>query len=81
MKPFSFFFHYNKPLSQKWGRNVMSIHYKGACLFVESLTCNVPTSTRDRKSQPRCVITGKANNIRLDDRNNGGGVFFHATIS
>lgn len=64
-KPFAFFFHYNKPLSQKWGKNVLSVHWKGACHFVEGLKCNVPIATRNRKTQPRCVMSGKAKRINL----------------
>lgn len=65
MKKFTFFFHYNKPLSQKWGRNILSVHWQGVCQFVEGLHCNVPIATRNRKTQPRCVMTGKATNIEL----------------
>lgn len=65
MKKFTFFFHYNKPLSQKWGRNILSVHWQGVCQFVEGLHCNVPIATRNRKTQPRCVMTGKATSIEL----------------
>ena len=69
MKKFSFFFHYNKPLSQQRGRNVLSIHFKNACHFVEGLKCNVPIATRNRKTQPRCVMSGMASTIQLLDIN------------
>jgi hypothetical protein len=76
-KPFAFFFHYNKPLSQSWGRNILSIHYKGYCHFVEGLKCNVPIATRNRKSQPRCVMAGKASEIKITCING----FNHAIIN
>lgn len=64
-KPFAFFFHYNKPMSQKWGKSILSIHWQDACHFVEGLRCNVPVATRFRKSQPRCVMSGKAKQIEI----------------
>lgn len=65
MKKFAFFFHYNKPLSKKLGKNILSIHWQDACHFVEGLRCNVPVHTRNRKRQPHCVITGKAERIEI----------------
>jgi len=54
----AFWFHYNKPESRKRGKNVLTIHYRGVCHLVESIECNVPIKTRDRKDQPRCVMAG-----------------------
>jgi hypothetical protein len=62
-----FWFHYNKPLSKQKGCNVLTIHYKGACHFVTGLICNVPIATRDRTSQPRCVMAGDATSITITD--------------
>lgn len=59
MKPYSFFYHYNKPLSKSLGRTVLSIHYKKQCHFVHDVVINVPTKSRQRKTQPHCVICGK----------------------
>jgi len=64
-RPYTFFFHYNKPLSQQRGRNVLSLHFKDTCHFVEGLSCNVPIATRNRKTQPRCVMSGRARSIEL----------------
>lgn len=64
-KPFAFFFHYNKPMSQKWGKNILSIHWQDTCHFVEGLRCNVPVATRNRKTQPRCIMSGKAHQIEI----------------
>lgn len=75
----SFFFHYNKPLSKRLGRNVLSIHYKNACYFVESLACSVAIATRHRKTQPRCVIAGKALGIEFEG-DASQGVYQKATI-
>ena len=45
-KLYSFFFHYNKPLSQQRGKNVLSVHFRDTCHFVESLQCNVPVGSK-----------------------------------
>ncbi len=55
----AFWFHYNKPESRKQHRNVLTIHYSGACHLVHDIDCRVPISTRHRKDQPRCVLAGK----------------------
>lgn len=59
MKKYSFWFHYNKPLSKKTNKNVLTVHYRGQCYFVNEIECNVPIVTKSRKSQPRCVMCGK----------------------
>lgn len=59
MKPYSFFYHYNKPASKAAGRNILSIHYRKQCHLVHDIVCNVPTKTKTRKTQPRCVMAGK----------------------
>ncbi len=55
----SFWFHYNKPQSKKEGRNVLTLHYDKQCHQVYSIDCRVPIKTRDRTSQPRCVLHGR----------------------
>lgn len=67
MKPQKFWFHYNKPESRKLGKNVLTIHFNNVCHFVTGLICNVPIATHNRKAQPRCVMTGSANNIIIND--------------
>jgi hypothetical protein len=60
IKPRAFWFHYNKPLSAKRKKPVLTIHYAGACHFVESIeTVECDVSTRVRRLQPRCVLVGK----------------------
>lgn len=60
-----FFFHYHKAMSKKYGRNKLSIHYQNKCCLVSRIVCKVPISTKNNKQQPRCVLTGKANNIKI----------------
>ncbi len=61
----SFYFHYNKPASLKAKEPRMSVHFKGQCHIVKFVTCKVPTFTRHKKTQPRCVMAGKATKIAL----------------
>ena len=42
-----------------WDEQVLSIHYKKQCHFVHDIVINVPTKSRQRKTQPHCVIAGK----------------------
>ena len=76
MRPKTFWFHYNKPASKKQGRNVLTVHWNGQCHLVNSLNCNVPVETSNRKQQPRCVIKGKATDIAFGQ----SGSIIHASI-
>ncbi len=70
MQPkYSFFFHYNKPASKIAGSNRLTIHYKKVCHIVESIECHVPLKTKNRKSQPRCVMSGKAKSLTIENGN------------
>ncbi len=57
----AFWFHYNKPQSQRQGHPVMTVHYKGQCLMVRNIVCSVPVRSRERNTQPRMVIAGVGN--------------------
>lgn len=65
----SFFFHFNKPASQKAGKPQITLHASGKCLVVDNVVCNVPVAGRLRKEQPRFVMAGKAANIVIDQDN------------
>ncbi len=54
----AFWFHYNKPLSKKRKRSALTLHYDGKCVPVCAIDCKVPTYTRNRKTQPYCVMAG-----------------------
>ena len=64
-KPKRFFFHYNKPESRRQGRNVLTVHWKNACLPVNHLKINVPIESHTQKSQPHCVMRGFANSVEI----------------
>ena len=66
-----FFYHYNKPVSNKEGRNVLTLHYKVKCHLVNRIICEVPTESHDQKAQPRCVIRGWANSVDIYDSMKG----------
>ncbi len=68
MKKYSFFYHYNKPLSKKHGETVLTIHFRNSCMAVNSIICKVNTETKERKHQPHCVVWGKCSDIVIKDR-------------
>lgn len=61
----AFYFHYNKPASQRAGKVQLSLHYKGVCYLVDNISCYVSTAGRVRSSSPRFVMSGKASEIRF----------------
>ena len=66
-----FFFHFNKPESKKHNRNVLTVHWKGSCIPVNAIECQVSTETHERNSQPTCVMRGWASEVEiLKDTNN-----------
>jgi hypothetical protein len=62
-----FWFHYNKPASMSAGKVQVSIHFKKQCLIVDNLECFVPCRGKIRKTQPRFVMQGIANNITISN--------------
>lgn len=62
-----FWFHYNKPKSQKEKKPQISIHYKSKCIIVDNLYCKVITNGKIRKTQPFFVMEGKCKNIEIID--------------
>jgi len=69
-KPKRFFFHYNKPESHKQGRNVLTVHWKNACIPVNHLKIDVPIESHTQKSQPHCVMRGFAKSVEITEENN-----------
>lgn len=65
----SFFFHYNKPASLAAGEPRLSVHFKGICLIVKGVECMVPVGSRNRRTQPRCVMAGKARGVHVTPDN------------
>lgn len=65
---YTFFFHYNKPASQRAGKPQISVHYKNKCHIVDNIICKTPIAGKLNKRQPRFVVKGKCKNFRI--RNN-----------
>lgn len=64
MKKYRWFAHYNKPLSQRKGKVMWSLHFKGECHFSEEIQFVVKSMiTKVNKRQPHAVIQGYANEI------------------
>jgi len=68
MKKRRFWFHYHKQESSRQSRNVLTIHWKNKCNMVNSIICEPPTETHNRKEQPRCILRGWANTIEFIEK-------------
>lgn len=58
MRPYRFFFHFNKPLSRQRGKPQISVHYRGVCHIADNVVCWTPVAGRISKRQPLFVMTG-----------------------
>lgn len=65
MKRYIFWFHYNKPASQKYNSPKLTVHHKKTCYIVDEIQCNVKTFTHRRKEQPILVVKGKCKDISI----------------
>ena len=63
-----FFFHYNKPLSNKHGKPIISLHTSLGCVFIDGDKFKVkcPTEGKVNKRQPHLVIQGWYTSIETD---------------
>jgi hypothetical protein len=66
-KKYVVWFHYNKPYSQKHKIDMWSVHYRGVCHIVEKIVCNIPTFSKNNKTQPRVVMKGYAHEVSMDN--------------
>ena len=62
-----FFYHYNKPMSQREKRPIISLHYLDKCHMLTGLVVDVRTVSRIRKKQPFFVMEGYANDVKIID--------------
>lgn len=60
MKLYRFFFHYRKSTKG------MTVHFRNQCIPCVDVKCLVPCETKRNKTQPRLVMQGKCNNIKID---------------
>jgi len=49
----------------------MTVHWKGSCLLVDELVCNVPVETKTSQKQPHYVLQGWAEGVELELIKNG----------
>lgn len=63
--PRLFFFHYNKPASQRAKKPQISVHWRGACHIVDNIDVRVRCFGRIRNRQPYFVMVGRGV-LRLD---------------
>jgi hypothetical protein len=63
MKKKRFFFHYNKPESQRRGKPQISVHINKQCIITDNIEVLVPTEGKVNKRQPYFVMQGWANEI------------------
>jgi hypothetical protein len=61
----AFFFHYNKPVSMSAGEPRLSVHFRDTCMIVKAIECAVPIKSRNRRTQPRCVMSGRAREVTV----------------
>lgn len=54
-----FFYHFNKHTGG------MTVHFKGQCIPVNDVACEVPCETKWNKRQPRLVMQGHAANVHV----------------
>lgn len=66
MKKYKFFYHYNKPLSQQKGCMMMSVHFRNQCHFARAIDVRVPSKSKERAKQPRCVMEGYATAVTVE---------------
>jgi hypothetical protein len=69
-KDYVWWAHYNKPMFQKTGLDIMTVHYKGKCRYVRGFEILPHSSelvpiawTQERKQQPRIVLKGNCKGI------------------
>lgn len=65
-----FWFHYNKPASNRAGKPQVTVKFRGKCLIVDNVKIDVPTFGFLRENeQPHFVIKGYASNVEVNEEN------------
>ena len=59
-RKYRFFYHYRKQTQR------LTLHYKGKCIPVDDLVCDVKTESKWNKRQPLVVMQGFAKNVKLE---------------
>jgi hypothetical protein len=61
IKKYRFFYHYNKI------HNKITIHFKNRCILVKNLICKVPVESKWNDKQPRLIIRGFCENVKIKE--------------
>jgi len=61
MKKYRFFYHYFKQ------KKKMSVHFRGSCMVVDDIVCNVTCETKWRKGQPQLVMQGFCSEVIFEN--------------
>jgi hypothetical protein len=61
MKKYRFFYHYRKSVGG------MTVHFKGQCIPVKDIVCNVSCETKWKKGQPYLVMQGFCKEVKIEN--------------
>lgn len=64
-KTYVFWYHFNKNAWRARKAISWTVHWKGTCYIVDTITCQVPTYSYERKKQPVAIIKGKARVLEI----------------
>jgi hypothetical protein len=63
----TFYYHFNKPATQREGRVRVSVHVAGQCHIVDNVDCRVPCKGSVRQTQPKFVMRGRCTSFEIVD--------------
>jgi len=66
VKLYRFFYHFNKPMTQKTGEVHWTVHFRDKCHQVKNILCKVQSNTKANKDQPRGVVQGYCTEVIID---------------
>jgi hypothetical protein len=69
MRKYRYFFHYNKPLSRKLGKQMITLHFKNKCHFLEGdkFICKTECEGKVNPTQPVFVMQGFCEDFIIED--------------
>lgn len=60
-KKYRVWYHYRK------AEKAMTVHFRGKCICVQNIVCQVPCETKWNKRQPQLVMQGWASQVKIED--------------
>lgn len=64
-KVYVFWYHFNKNAWRQRNAISWTVHWRGVCHIVDTVTCRVPTHSCERRQQPVAIIKGKARGLEI----------------